>query len=530
MKVKIFYVFLVLALCFAFLSGLQKSSMPSYKILKVNDFGQFCIDVNNDFACQEDEFYRLKDVTSYFPDETRFNKESNDFLKNTLQGKQIKLKEPLSPFYKYARVEIDNQDAAILLLKNGYAQPHNKNVPTSYFLEFNKEKFLKLMPIRKAEISTKLQEYREIIEKRTPNFINGAIELYLIDPNLYPLPSKRARTNLAQAIIYNINNSKTSIEAALYGLENQDEILNALIKAKNRGVNVRIVTDSNPCGDDTYFDTYKLRKELDAKSDNSPFIMHNKFFIFDSQKVLTTSANISSTGVGGYNSNTAVLINSKTVALTYLKEFEQMYNGAFHKFKSKNELSDFKLDNNTTLSVYFAPISDILTPVVNEINNAKGEIVVSAFYLTHREIIAALIAAKARGVEVLVTMDALGANKFKERIKWLKDANIKVKTENWGGKNHQKNILVDSCTFISGSANFSKNAVIKNDENLIVLKNCKIGEAYRKYYFKLYNSIDEKYLFKYPRAEGIESGNSCYDGIDNDFDGKIDREDEGCIK
>ena len=137
MKVKIFYVFLVLVLCFAFLSSLQKSSMPSYKILKVNDFGQFCIDINNDFACQEDEFYRLKDVTSYFPDETRFNKESNDFLKNTLQGKQIKLKEPLSLFYKYARVEIDNQDAAILLLKNGYAQPHNKNVPTSYFLEFN---------------------------------------------------------------------------------------------------------------------------------------------------------------------------------------------------------------------------------------------------------------------------------------------------------------------------------------------------------------------------------------------------------
>ena len=191
---------------------------------------------------------------------------------------------------------------------------------------------------------------------------------------------------------------------------------------------------------------------------------------------------------------------------------------------------DFKIDKNTTLNVYFAPVSDILTPVVNEINDAKKEILVSAFYLTHREIIAALIAAKARGVEVLVTMDALGANKFKERIKWLKDANIKVKTENWGGKNHQKNILVDSCTFVSGSANFSKNAVIKNDENLIVLKNCNIGEAYRKYYFKLYNSIDEKYLFKYPRAEGIESGNSCYDGIDNDFDGKIDKNDEGCIK
>ena len=53
---------------------------------------------------------------------------------------------------------------------------------------------------------------------------------------------------------------------------------------------------------------------------------------------------------------------------------------------------------------------------------------------------------------------------------------------------------------------------------------------YRQYYFKLYNSIDEKYLFKYPHAEGFESGNSCYDGIDNDFDGKIDMQDENCKK
>ena len=124
----------------------------------------------------------------------------------------------------------------------------------------------------------------------------------------------------------------------------------------------------------------------------------------------------------------------------------------------------------------------------------------------------------------------LGKNKFKERIELLKQNNIKVKAENWGGKNHQKNLLSDRCTFISGSANFSKNAVIKNDENLLILKNCLAGEAYRKYYFKLYNSIDEKYLFKYPRAEGIESGNSCYDGIDNDFDGKVDALDEGCKK
>ena len=206
--------------------------MPSYKILKVNDFGQICIDVNNDLICQEDEYYKLKDISYYFPYEKEYTKKSNDFLKNLLQGKEIKLKEPLSLFYKYAKIDVDNTDVAIVLLKEGFAEPHNKNVPVDYLLAFDKNKFLKNFPVYKPK---KPAASKEFIEKRTPNFVNGAIELYLINPNLYSLPSKRARTNLAQAIIYNINNSKTSIEAALYGLENQDEILNALIKAKNRG-------------------------------------------------------------------------------------------------------------------------------------------------------------------------------------------------------------------------------------------------------------------------------------------------------
>lgn len=514
----------------AFLFTIRKSSMPLYKILNVNETGQICIDTNCDSKCQSSEYYKLKDIIYYFSDNDKSAEETCIFLKKLLGGKYIKLKEPLSLFYKYARIEINNQDVAILLLKEGYAMPYGKNVPIEYFLEFNKNKYLKRIKDSKATIPKAKISYKEIIERRTPNFVNGSIEMYFINPNSYPLPSKRARTNLAQAIIYNIDNSKMSIDAALYGLEGQDEILNALIRAKNRGINVRIVTDSNPCADDTYADTYKLRKYFDAKSDNSPFIMHNKFFIFDNQKVLTTSANISSTGTGGYNSNTAALINSTVVANVYKKEFEQMYNGLFHKFKTKNELLDFKLDNNTVISVYFAPISDILTPIVNEINNAEKEILVSAFYLTHREIINALIAAKNRGVSISITIDALGAQKFKERINWLKQANIKVKAENWGGKNHQKNILIDGCVFITGSANFSKNAVIKNDENLVILKNCTIGNRYRKYYFKLYNSIDEKYLFKYPIPESFESGNSCYDGIDNDFDGKIDKEDERCAK
>ena len=68
----------------------------------------------------------------------------------------------------------------------------------------------------------------------------------------------------------------------------------------------------------------------------------------------------------------------------------------------------------------------------------------------------------------------------------------------------------------------------KNDENVLIFKSTDIAGFYRKHFLNLYNSIDNQYLKITPRAESFESGNSCYDGIDNNFDGKIDSDDIGC--
>ena len=531
MKRHLSFVFLVIFLC-AFFIFYEKAQdeHDKYSVLNIDNLNRICIDLNSDLKCADDEYFRLKYVTAYFYKNDELSRASNAFLKELLENKQITFLEPPSPFYKTAKIAFDNKDVAYTMLKEGYARPSGKNVPVRYIFWQNTCEFLKNEALFKQKPPKIKPKNKLVIESKNPDFISGNIALFLINPLKYPYPSSKARTNLAQALIYNINNAKNSIDFALYGIEEQDEILNALIYAKRRGVVIRGVVDSTPKAPDTYRDTYKLRKYFGAKSDNSPFIMHNKFFIFDNQKVLTTSANISLTGSGGYNSNTALLINSKVLAKAYLKEFEQMYLNKFHTDKEKNELINFKLDKNTLLDLYFAPMSDILTPILAQIKNAKSEILVSAFYLTQRDIIKELIEAKNRGVSVSITLDALAAYKFKERIEPLRQSGIKVKVENWGGKNHQKNILIDKCIFITGSANFSKSAAIKNDENMLIIKNCALGGAYRDYYFNLYNSIDDKYLFKYPRAEGFESGNSCCDGIDNDFDLMIDKNDGGCKK
>ena len=75
---------------------------------------------------------------------------------------------------------------------------------------------------------------------------------------------------------------------------------------------------------------------------------------------------------------------------------------------------------------------------------------------------------------------------------------------------------------------FSKSGFYKNDENVILFKNSDAAKFYSEYFLYLFNSIDKKYLHSIPRAEGLESVNSCYDGLDNDYDGKIDLDDEAC--
>ena len=76
--------------------------------------------------------------------------------------------------------------------------------------------------------------------------------------------------------------------------------------------------------------------------------------------------------------------------------------------------------------------------------------------------------------------------------------------------------------------NFSKSGENYNDENLILIKDKNFASAYKQHFLHLWKNIPDKWLYKNPGAESKNSVNSCYDGIDNDYDGKIDAQDTMC--
>lgn len=258
-------------------------------------------------------------------------------------------------------------------------------------------------------------KYKIYNGKFKPDVKEGHVELYFLSPLKQKNPENSCKSNACKALLYNIDHSTKSIDFAIYGISEQDKIFEALIQAQKRGVQVRWVTDITEHNENIYTDTYKLMKFItnvkndydSAESKNIPdytyklayqgAIMHNKFFIFDNKKVFTGSANISSTCLSGFNSNVAVVIDSKEVAAVYKQEFEQMYSGKFHTDKKEVSNNENIKINNMILSAYFSPANKITTSkIIPIIRKARHYIYVPAFYLTHYFISKELIEAKKR--------------------------------------------------------------------------------------------------------------------------------------
>lgn len=353
------------------------------------------------------------------------------------------------------------------------------------------------------------------------------IKLILTDYTTKLKPDRNCSTDLCREILSNINNAQSSIDMAIYGYSSIPAIENAIKNALKRGVKIRMVYDSDKDGNNIYEDTQRLavlikNTKSDINSANPRYIMHNKFFIIDNKTIITGSANLSYTDMSGYNTNALLVINSKDVAKLYKNEFEQMYNGKFH-----NEKISFNKGEN----IFFSPQDKTITNcIIPAIQQAKKYIYIPSFIIIENQIINELIKAKNRGVDVKIIADALNASNKYSKINVLRNASIPVKIENYAGKLHSKTMIIDDKYLIIGSMNFSYSGQNRNDENLIILENSQAAILYRNFFEYLWKKIPDKWLRGFPRAEGLDSIGSCSDGLDNDYDGLIDGEDEGCKK
>lgn len=374
-----------------------------------------------------------------------------------------------------------------------------------------------------------------VLEKRENNHRQGKIKIFFIDFNAENLPNNFCLTQACATLKQEIDSAKSTIDFAIYGFNNQPQIYQALKNAKNRGVKIRFVTNEDNSNDKYYPEIDRLKLLIPDNSSNAVkpnkySLMHNKFFIFDNKKVFTGSANITSTDLSGFNANYSMLIESDDVAKIYQDEFNNMYSGLYSTAKNKLGINKLPIDDKTILTVLFSPKHSIIDKqIIPFINNAKNFIYIPAFFITHKGMQEALINANYRGVEVKVISDATNAHSTYTIHKELRSAGIKVKTENYAGKMHMKSIFIDDKISVLGSMNFTSSGNKRNDENVVIIENEEITKYLKSTFIKMWNAIPEKYETIDPYAESLDSIGSCFDGIDNDFDNKVDSKDEGCF-
>ena len=400
-------------------------------------------------------------------------------------------------------------------------------------------------------------------------FQTNCLKIFLTDFTRVLKPSNSCNTPICNILVQEINSTQNSIDFAIYGYSKIPRLQKALENAQARGVKIRFVYDLDNKNNNIYPDTTYLAKILtNSRADNAKNLMHDKFFIFDHKTVVTGSANISNTDMSGFNSNALILINSEKIANIYSQEFEQMFCGNFHKSKIKYqnndgntelqsthdpnvmlfqghmserscdpEINSGRRDShrlivsrcNTDLAVYFSPEDrPITTQIIPLINNAQKYVYMPVFLITHKALADSLIRASNRGVAVKVILDATNTHTGSSKMKMLRQAGIQVKTENFAGKLHSKSIIIDDLYTVIGSMNFSRSGEGVNDENLIIIKNKEIAIFYKTFFQYLWKRIPDKWLKYNARAESPDSIGSCSDGIDNDFDGKIDMADDSC--
>ena len=324
-----------------------------------------------------------------------------------------------------------------------------------------------------------------------------------------------------------IGNSEKTVEMALYGFSNH-EIADELVKAAQRGVVVRCVTDYDSQDEEGWkiiFDAIRTGESgIDVRLVNLNGIMHNKYIIVDGESVVTGSTNFTSGMFKHFNN--LVVFKSQSMALDYVKDFDVLYagfsgsdkgcsldldseNNGFNllygegiRWSEKNHVVD-----ELSVPVYFTPYravfpsylaesprifnffdydtgmesstayANAMNTVFELIESAKQNIYILSFAFTDKVMMYLLAGAAERGVEVNVRSDySQFRSSYSHSGKSVEALSRKIESyklcrKDDGGLLHHKVILIDGNIVVLGSLNFSSNAVSSNDENFLIIRN-----------------------------------------------------------
>jgi phosphatidylserine/phosphatidylglycerophosphate/cardiolipin synthase-like enzyme len=127
----------------------------------------------------------------------------------------------------------------------------------------------------------------------------------------------------ADKLIRKIDSAKSSVFVAIYSLT-LDGISDSLIRAKKRGVEVKVIFDSDQSKNDASDDERMGNEGISVAYRNGSGYMHNKFTIIDLNIVATGSFNYSN-NADTRNEENLVFIESSGLAESFKQNFDSIW-------------------------------------------------------------------------------------------------------------------------------------------------------------------------------------------------------------
>lgn len=307
--------------------------------------------------------------------------------------------------------------------------------------------------------------------------INGRIGETAVNLYLGPSPF------LSKAAVEFIRAASNTLEVCIYEL-NIPEVLDALLKAHNRGVFVRVAVHpaSIPNEHDRYmYEKYDrlISRGVLRPTNNRSGLMHNKFMVRDNHTFWTGSYNLTKNGTE-MNDNNVITFTHPQLAKNYKTEFEEIWAGKHGKRNSTPTPYPEVMIGTVPVKNLFGPEDDLEGAIVAEINKATNSVYIMAFALSSKNIFRALTKKAKAGVKVYTLFDLELARHKSSLSKVLKDVGISVRISANNGQMHHKVVVIDENVVITGSANFSASGYNSNDENIIIFECPPLARAFMK--------------------------------------------------
>jgi phosphatidylserine/phosphatidylglycerophosphate/cardiolipin synthase-like enzyme len=131
--------------------------------------------------------------------------------------------------------------------------------------------------------------------------------------------------SIKESILKEMESTTSVLDLAIHEITSLD-MAQALVKAKQRGVKVRVIADSKQANMKTSKITYLIQQGIPVKvlGGKEKGVMNHRFAILDGKRVLTGSFDWSEASLKWNYENILILHESEGVA-TYQKEFDRLW-------------------------------------------------------------------------------------------------------------------------------------------------------------------------------------------------------------